>query len=60
MSQFFEKSFYPISFYYLGMFTKQDEHYMCLPNLNMKSIFVDYFKSERVRCFISSGHEGDQ
>jgi hypothetical protein len=43
MSQFFEKSFYPISFYYLGMFTKEDGHYMCLPNLNMKSIFVDYF-----------------
>jgi len=43
MSQFFEKSFYPISFYYLGMFTKRDEWYMCLPNLNMKTIFVDYF-----------------
>ncbi|MCU0285216.1 MAG: ATP-binding protein [Acidobacteria bacterium] len=43
MSQFFEKSFYPISFYYLGMLTKLDEQYMCLPNLNMKSIFVDYF-----------------
>jgi hypothetical protein len=43
MSQFFEKSFYPISFYYLGMLTKRDERYMCLPNLNMKSIFVDYF-----------------
>ncbi len=43
MSQFFEKSFYPISFFYLGMFTKRDEQYMCLPNLNMRSIFVDYF-----------------
>ncbi len=43
MSQFFEKSFYPISFYYLGMLTKWDEQYMCLPNLNMRSIFVDYF-----------------
>ena len=43
MSQFFEKSFYPISFYYLGMLTKRDERYMCLPNLNMRSIFVDYF-----------------
>jgi hypothetical protein len=43
MSRFFEKSFYPISFYYLGMFTKRDERYMCLPNLNMKSIFADYF-----------------
>jgi hypothetical protein len=43
MSQFFEKSFYPISFFYLGMLTKRDDQYMCLPNLNMKSIFVDYF-----------------
>jgi hypothetical protein len=43
MSQFFEKSFYPISFYYLGMLTKRDERHMCLPNLNMRSIFVDYF-----------------
>jgi hypothetical protein len=43
MSQFFEKSFYPVSFYYLGMLTKRDERYMCLPNLNMRSIFVDYF-----------------
>jgi hypothetical protein len=43
MSQFFEKSFYPISFYYLGMLTKRDDQYMCLPNLNMRSIFVDYF-----------------
>jgi hypothetical protein len=43
MSQFFDKSFYPVSFFYLGMFTKRDEQYMCLPNLNMRSIFADYF-----------------
>lgn len=43
MSQFFQKDFYPISFFYLGMLTKQDSRYMCLPNLNMRSIFVDYF-----------------
>ncbi|MCP4157204.1 MAG: AAA family ATPase, partial [bacterium] len=43
MSQFFDKDFYPISFYYLGMLTKLDNRYMCLPNLNMRSIFVDYF-----------------
>ncbi len=43
MSQFFDKDFYPISFYYLGMLTRWDEQYMCLPNLNMRSIFVDYF-----------------
>ena len=43
MSQFFEKGFFPVSFYYLGMLTKQDDFYMRLPNLNMRKIFVEYF-----------------
>ncbi len=43
MSQFFDKNFYPISFFYLGMLTRRDDQYMCLPNLSMRSIFVDYF-----------------
>lgn len=43
MSQFFEKAFFPISFYYLGMLTKQDDFYLKLPNLNMRKIFVEYF-----------------
>lgn len=43
MSQFFEKDFYPISFYHLGMLTKQDDFFMTLPNLNMRQIFVEYF-----------------
>ena len=43
MSQFFEKSFYPISFFYLGMLTKKDPFQLCLPNLNMRKIFVEYF-----------------
>ena len=43
MSQFFEPDFYPISFYYLGMLTKQDQFSMRLPNLNMRKIFVEYF-----------------
>ncbi len=43
MSQFFEKDFYPISFYYLGMLTKQDPFSLKLPNLNMRKIFVEYF-----------------
>ena len=43
MSQFFEKGFYPISFYYLGLLTKQDDYYLMLPNLNMQKIFVEYF-----------------
>ncbi len=43
MSQFFEKSFYPISFFYLGMLTRQDMFSLRLPNLNMRQIFVEYF-----------------
>ncbi|MCP4348820.1 MAG: AAA family ATPase [Desulfobacterales bacterium] len=43
MSQFFEESFFPISFFYLGMLTKHDDFYLRLPNLNMRKIFVEYF-----------------
>lgn len=43
MSQFFEKGFYPISFFYLGMLTKHDDFLLELPNLNMQQIFVEYF-----------------
>ena len=43
MAQFFEKGFFPISFFYLGMLTKQDDFYLTLPNLNMRQIFVEYF-----------------
>ncbi len=43
MYQFFEKSFFPISFYYLGMLTIKDSFYLQLPNLNMRTIFVQYF-----------------
>ncbi|MCI5140164.1 MAG: AAA family ATPase [Candidatus Electrothrix sp. ATG1] len=43
MYQFFEPSFFPISFFYLGMLTRKDDFYLCLPNLNMRTIFVQYF-----------------
>ncbi|MGD9972692.1 MAG: AAA family ATPase [Desulfatirhabdiaceae bacterium] len=43
MKQFFDKGFFPISFYYLGMLTIQDYFYLKLPNLNMRQIFVEYF-----------------
>jgi hypothetical protein len=43
LSQFFKKGFFPISFFYLGMLTKQDDFYLKLPNLNMQQIFVEYF-----------------
>ncbi len=41
--QFFEKAFFPVSFFYLGMLTKQDDFYLKLPNLNLRQIFVEYF-----------------
>jgi hypothetical protein len=43
MKQFFDKGFFPISFYYLGMLTIQDHFYLKLPNLNMRQIFIEYF-----------------
>jgi hypothetical protein len=43
MKQFFDKGFFPISFYYLGMLTIQDDFYLNLPNLNMRQIFIEYF-----------------
>lgn len=41
--KFFEKQFYPVSLYYLGMTTLRDAYVMSLPNLTMRSIFMDYF-----------------
>lgn len=43
MYQFFEKGFFPISFFYLGMLTIKDHYYLQLPNLNMRRIFTEYF-----------------
>ncbi|MDM8537577.1 AAA family ATPase [Desulfobacterales bacterium HSG17] len=43
MHRFFEKSFFPISFFYLGMLTRHDDFHLKLPNLNMRQIFIEYF-----------------
>lgn len=43
MSQFFQESYFPISFFYLGMLTKKDPFRMHLPNTNMRKIFTEYF-----------------
>ena len=43
MNQFFERNFYPISFFYLGMLTKHDDFRLKLPNLSMRTIMVEYF-----------------
>ena len=41
--QFFQPGFYPISFFYLGMLTQQDNFFLRLPNLNIRQIFIEYF-----------------
>lgn len=43
MSDFFKPQFYPVSFFYLGLLTRKDDFYLCLPNLSMKKIFIEYF-----------------
>ncbi len=43
MWQFFEPGFFPISFFYLGMLTRDDDFHLCLPNLTLRQIFVEYF-----------------
>ncbi|MFH0924140.1 MAG: AAA family ATPase [bacterium] len=43
MNHFFEKDFYPLSLFYLGMLTFKNEFRMQFPNLTMKQIFTEYF-----------------
>jgi len=43
MSQFFDQSYFPVSFFYLGMLTRHDHFQLRLPNLTMREIFVEYF-----------------
>lgn len=55
MSQFFDKSFFPISFYYLGMLTRLDSFHLKLPNMNMRKIFAEYF-NELHAIDVSTGY----
>ena len=41
--KFFNKDFYPISLFYLGMTTLQDSYVTTLPNMTMRSIYMDYY-----------------
>jgi hypothetical protein len=43
MRRFFDKDYYPISLFYLGMVTCRDDFTMCLPNNTLREIFVDYY-----------------
>ena len=41
--KFFDENFYPVSLFYLGMTTLQNNFRMALPNLTMRSIYMDYY-----------------
>ena len=43
--KFFDKQFYPVSLYYLGMTTLKSNYKMRLPNLTMRSIYMDYYNT---------------
>lgn len=41
--KFFDKEFYPISLFYLGMTTLKNNYRMTLPNMTMRSVYMDYY-----------------
>ena len=41
--KFFVKNFFPVSLFYLGMTTLFNDYRMMLPNLTMRSIYMDYY-----------------
>jgi len=43
LERFFTPEFYPVSFFFLGLFTRHDDFTMTLPNLNVRAIFTEYF-----------------
>jgi len=53
LNTFFEKEFYPISLFYLGMLTFKDADSMTVPNQTMRTIFTEYFN--QVEHYNASG-----
>lgn len=41
--KFFNKEFYPVSLFYLGMTTLKNNYRMVLPNMTMRSVYMDYY-----------------
>lgn len=40
--KFFDKEFYTVSLFYLGMTTLKDKFDMRLPNMSIRSVLIDY------------------
>lgn len=41
--KFFDKEFYPVILFYLGMTTLKNSYRMVLPNMTMRSVYMDYY-----------------
>ena len=57
MQRFFEKPFFPLSLYYLGMLTFRDRFNLEFPNLTVRKIFTEYF-NELEHIEVSLGYTG--
>jgi len=55
MGRFFDPHFLPLSLYYLGMLTFQDEYMLGFPNLTVKTLFTEYF-NEMEHIDVSRGY----
>ncbi len=53
LNTFFEKEFYPVSLFYLGMLTFKTRTRMTVPNQTMRTIFTEYFN--QVEHYNASG-----
>ena len=53
--QFFEQRFLPLSLYYLGLLTFQDEDTLIFPNLTVKTLFTRFF-NEIEQIEVSQGY----
>jgi hypothetical protein len=55
MGRFFDPRFIPLSLYYLGMLTFQDEYTLGFPNLTVKTLFTEYY-NEIEHIDVSTGY----
>jgi hypothetical protein len=55
MDRFFEKRFFPLSLYYLGLLTFKSRFTLHFPNLTVKKIFTEYF-NELEQIEVSLGY----
>ena len=55
MRQFFDRDFYPLSLFYLGMLTFEDEFALTFPNQSVHTIITDYY-NEVMHLEVSKGY----